>query len=307
MDEYTQITKNWLEEKYKRYDENGVYFAHQPIYGLRGGHSADHPILRYFNTYAIMKALSHIRFSTLLDVGGSEGYKAALASNLFGIHAQNTDLSEEACKRAEEIFHIKSRPSDIHDLAYENGEFDLVLCSETLEHTTSPQRALNELLRVARRAVVITVPHDNPKNVEANISNGVPHGHIHSFNLDSLDYLRDRGYDIIAQGVFSPLLLFPTFLAEAQKTSIHTNGPFKFYNASVPVLSRVLGNRLSRSSAIILVRMDVPTCKFLNAYNTCIFTIVKDRSCWSEKALTNVSACDIVDFKVPYHYIRALA
>jgi len=304
MDDYTKNTKNWLDEKYKRYDANGVYFAHQPIYGLRAGHSSDHPIVRYFNTYSIMRALSHIRFNTLLDVGGSEGYKAALAANLFGIHVQNTDLSEEACKRAEEIFHIRSRPSDIHDLVFEDGEFDVVLCSETLEHTINPERAFNELLRVARKAVVITVPHDNPKSVEANISRGVPHGHIQSFNLDSFNYLKARGYVIISRGISSPLLLVPSFLAEAQETAIRKDGPFKLYNASVPMLSKIFSHAIARSSAVILTTVDRVTCKVLNTYGTCIFTIIKDKSCWSDNALKKITAQEVIDFREPYHHIH---
>lgn len=37
MDNYTQETKNWLEERYRKVDEQGVYVAHQPIYGFRIG------------------------------------------------------------------------------------------------------------------------------------------------------------------------------------------------------------------------------------------------------------------------------
>ena len=39
MDNFTQSTKNWLEDRYLQVDENGVYLPHQPIYGLRKGES----------------------------------------------------------------------------------------------------------------------------------------------------------------------------------------------------------------------------------------------------------------------------
>jgi SAM-dependent methyltransferase len=303
MDEYTLKTRNWLEERYRKHDAKGIYFAHQPIYGLGGGHSEDHPIMRYVNTYAIMSSLAHLKFDTLLDVGGSEGYKAALAANLFGIKAQSSDLSEEACKRAQEIFHIRSKQSDIHDLAFDDGEFDVVLCSETLEHTTNSTKALNELLRVASKAVIVTVPHDNPDTVKLNLEKRKPHGHIHSFNLDSFNYLKTKGLEVIARRISSPLLVIPTFLLEARNIVQHSGGPYKYYNASVPVLSKIFNKSIGRSGAIVMTYMDNAACEITKAYYTCLFVILKDKSSWSKQPRRKVLACDIVDFRVPYHYV----
>jgi hypothetical protein len=79
MDNYTKITKNWLDREFTRASKEGIYFAYQPIYGLRGGHSLPGVTKRYCITYQIMKALGHLQFNSLLDVGGLEGYTAALA------------------------------------------------------------------------------------------------------------------------------------------------------------------------------------------------------------------------------------
>ncbi|MEW6507989.1 MAG: hypothetical protein AB1432_09620 [Bacteroidota bacterium] len=77
MNPYTKTTKIWLEERFKETTESNIYFAHQPIYGFRDPNSEKYVINRYIITYQIMKALSHIKFDSLLDVGGAEGYKAA--------------------------------------------------------------------------------------------------------------------------------------------------------------------------------------------------------------------------------------
>jgi 2-polyprenyl-3-methyl-5-hydroxy-6-metoxy-1,4-benzoquinol methylase len=133
LDQFTERTKCWLDERFKLFDNEGVYLAHQPIYGFNKGHCENfEPILsRYIPTYQIMKALSHIEFHSLLDVGGAEGYKAALVRELFDSDVKSSDLSEEACKRAEEIFHVDSDPVDVQSLPYRDNEFDVVICSET--------------------------------------------------------------------------------------------------------------------------------------------------------------------------------
>lgn len=70
MDQYTQRTKLWLDERFRKCDEQGIYFAHQPIYGFRKGHCDPGHIYQYISTYQVMKALAHIEFDSLLDVGG---------------------------------------------------------------------------------------------------------------------------------------------------------------------------------------------------------------------------------------------
>lgn len=55
-----------------------------------------------------MNALLQLKFNSLLDVGGAEGHKVRIARETFDVEVKNCDLSEEACKRAKEIFRIDS-------------------------------------------------------------------------------------------------------------------------------------------------------------------------------------------------------
>jgi SAM-dependent methyltransferase len=56
---------------------------------------------------------------------------------------------------------------DAQALPYADGEFDVVQCMEVLEHVEDPRRALEELVRVARKFVVISsadeTHHEGPE------------------------------------------------------------------------------------------------------------------------------------------------
>jgi ubiquinone/menaquinone biosynthesis C-methylase UbiE len=155
MDQYTLDTQKWLDDRFRQVTEEGIYFAHQPIYGFGDLNSEPYVINRYMITYHIMKALSSIEFKSLLDIGGAEGYKAAMVRELFGAEVQSCDLSQEAVNRAKEIFNVDGNAVDIHNLPYESDQFDIVLCSETLEHVKDYKAATLELLRVAKKAVLL--------------------------------------------------------------------------------------------------------------------------------------------------------
>lgn len=305
MDKYTQKTKIWLNERFKRCCEDGVYYAHQPIYGLHKGHSEESLIPRYIRTYQIMEALAHLKFDSLLDIGGAEGYKTYIVKRLFNARCTTSDLSEEACRRAKEIFCLKSITADIHDLPFRNNEFDVVLCSETLEHAADVNRAIDELLRVAKNAIVITVPHEDKAIIDSNIREEIPHGHIHSFDLDYFDFLMSRDHRIFYKKMISSLIELPSILMEAMRVeySEKSRRPKIFhdvYNACVPILRRIFGPHI----IALLIRLDSFICKFASSYQAILFIILKDKNLYMKKETKQISACRIINFRVPYYYLR---
>ncbi|MBN1792594.1 class I SAM-dependent methyltransferase [Candidatus Woesearchaeota archaeon] len=305
MDEYTRQTKEWLDERFRRTTEEGVYYAHQPIYGLLLGHSEPYLFERYVRTYQIMKTLSQIEFSSLLDVGGAEGYKAFMAKRLIGVQAENSDLSEEACKRAEEVFSIRSTPADIHSLPFKNDKFDVVLCSETLEHVTDWHKAVDELLRVARKAVVITVPCESQEIIDQNFKEKTPHGHIHRFDQDSLGFLESQGLQVTAKRIVDSSLndrvnSLELTLREACETKEHQN-----IHARIRSLALVaLGNLAGKIIMSHMVSKDEKESQQGKRYNAILFTVLKDKSCIMARQSCKVSGSKIVNLAVPFHYLK---
>ncbi|OGX17593.1 MAG: hypothetical protein A3K83_00485 [Omnitrophica WOR_2 bacterium RBG_13_44_8b] len=272
MDTYTQKTKEWLENRFRECNPDGIYYAHQPIYGLRRGYSEIRPVKRYIITHQIMSALSHIKFDSFFDTGGAEGYKAWVASQLFSVKAISSDLSEEGCKRAREIFGVAALTADIHQLPFKNDAFDVVLCSETLEHVADLNQAMAEIIRVARKAVIITVPHEAQSVIETVIRNRVPDGHIRAFDMHSFDFLKDR-YQIITGKMISPRL---------KKLFLHHFG---------------------KRGADIQIRLHAAFCRLTGDYENILCVILKNRACWSDKVKKNISPYSIIRFSVPFHYL----
>lgn len=305
MDKYTQKTKIWVNKRFRKCDEQGIYYAHQPIYGFQKNHSEPRLLGKYIRTFQIMKAFSHLRFDSLLDVGAAEGYKVYLAKKLFNVKVKGCELSEEACQRAKEIFNIESIAADIHNLPFKDNEFDVVLCSETLEHVTDIAKAVEELLRVARKAIVITVPHDSKKTVEQNIKQGA-FSHIHSFDLKSFNFLKRAGYNVFSRKMVSPLLYKIPLALIAAKTKKHCKNMkypkicVDIYNVCVLILRKLFGKR----TMIFLIQLDKWLCRFTFFYEGELFIILKNRQYYTKKESINVSADQIVGFAVPYHYLK---
>jgi SAM-dependent methyltransferase len=306
MDTYTEETRTWLDERFRRTSPDGVYVAHQPIYGFDAGHCEPSLLPRYVRTLEIMRALAQLRFRSCLDVGAAEGYKAELVRRLFGARVEATDLSEEACRRAREIYGLTARAADVHDLPYGDGEFDVVLCSETLEHVTDFRSALDELMRVARTAVVVTVPHESQEQVEQNRSSGEPHAHINSFSLDTLDFLeRERGLRVVARGIVSPLTAAAAGLVEGAERELREpadqhrtwNRLARVNNAIAPLTARLLGERAEGA----LLEADRAACGRLGVHRALLFVVIKDPGAWSEPPDRRISARDILSFRVPLY------
>lgn len=111
----------------------------------------------------ISELLAEAAPETLLDAGCGEG---VLTEKMRRRHSHldltGIDLDPSAIEYARRVHgsQIRFEVGSVYDLPFEAGSFDTVLCSEVLEHLKRPEKALNELGRVAGQHVLLTVPRE---------------------------------------------------------------------------------------------------------------------------------------------------
>lgn len=99
----------------------------------------------------------------VLDAGCGEGFNAALLEKRMpGVKIVLLDVSEEALEYARTLCsgRCEFQTGSVLELPFPEGAFDLVLCTEVLEHLERPEQALSELLRVSSDRVLISVPEE---------------------------------------------------------------------------------------------------------------------------------------------------
>lgn len=100
--------------------------------------------------------------SRVLDAGCGEGYISRLVATAFpNADITGLEYTSEAIAIAEEMSQgIHYVQGDIMEMPFSDSTFDVVICTEVLEHLDCPEEALHELHRVSRGWVLITVPHE---------------------------------------------------------------------------------------------------------------------------------------------------
>ena len=73
-----------------------------------------------------------------------------------------TDISSNLLKEAKDIGYIsKYKQENAESLSFQDDEFDYVFCKESYHHFPRPMQALYEMLRVARKGVILIEPNDS--------------------------------------------------------------------------------------------------------------------------------------------------
>jgi len=255
MDSYTKATQDWLNERFKKTDEEGVYIAHQPIYGYRGGPCEPNVFAKYVRNFQILKILNILDFSSFLEVGCAEGFFANLVRSLFTTNVVATDISEEALKRSRAFWQLETKMADCQNLPFADKSFDLVFSSETLEHVKNVKKAANELMRVARRYIVLTLPFKQVSSQLSKSSRGKPHAHLHEFDFQKIREIFGQDTEIFP---IRSRLLIPLGLIiegpELPDTVIerYPNILLKIYKHLIKPISRIFGDK----SILRLIRFD---------------------------------------------------
>jgi len=131
-------------------------------------HDTKDPLIRYLRDRRIHLALDAVRklaataiepLSVLVVCGGVGGEATFFANQGF-TDVTNSDFSQNAlhvCERRDP--RVKTRLLNAEAMDLEDGSYDLVVVQDGLHHLPRPALGLSEMIRVARRAVIVLEPH----------------------------------------------------------------------------------------------------------------------------------------------------
>jgi 2-polyprenyl-3-methyl-5-hydroxy-6-metoxy-1,4-benzoquinol methylase len=125
---------------------------------------------KYMNMYDLEKRVrlvfgkllkeEEVRGSKLLDAGCGTGWFSRQAVN-WGAKVTSLDMGENLLAEVAKKCDSERIVGDITRLPFPDGDFDIVVCSEVIEHVVDPKQAIRELARVVKPGgiLVITTPN----------------------------------------------------------------------------------------------------------------------------------------------------
>jgi len=146
----------------------------------------DRDCTKYFKRYEpelpriskILGILKSIRPESILDVGSGKGRALwPMLETLPNTSILCVDPVEWRCEVINAVHNggirrVQAVPGDIRDIPYRDNYFDVVTALEVLEHIPMATDALHQMMRIAGKFVVLTVPSKPDNNPE----------HVHFFN-----------------------------------------------------------------------------------------------------------------------------
>ena len=160
------------------------------------------------------KTLSHIdpsQINNIAEIGCGEG---EIIKKLHAYFNQETysacDLSEieiEKAKNNNKDINVQYSVQNAENLTlYQDQSFDLVVCSEVLEHLEHPDKGFQELLRISNQYILISVPREpiwrilNLARLKYIQDLGNTPGHLNHWNTFQLiKFIKKHNVEIIAK------------------------------------------------------------------------------------------------------------
>ncbi|OGH02248.1 MAG: hypothetical protein A2798_03950 [Candidatus Levybacteria bacterium RIFCSPHIGHO2_01_FULL_37_17] len=139
-------------------------------------HTPKNPLQKYLIDRFFATFLQTIKFTNInsvLDVGCGEGFTMQRMKDAgIGKTREGVEYSKDAIAIAKKLYpDLNIKQGDIYNLPYKANSFELLVCTEVLEHLEYPKKALLELVRVSKKYVLLSVPNE-PWFMLANLLRG---------------------------------------------------------------------------------------------------------------------------------------
>ena len=140
----------------------------------------------------------------VLDAGASDGLFLNEIGAVKGVGVNFL----EACAHKIAGDHQLACVADVERLPFPDKSFDVVICCETLEHVPNPVGALNELARVCRGRLFVTIPWLPATRINARPS-GWPDVESHIFEFSEDDFARVISHAAVTVTYQDRIQVFP--------------------------------------------------------------------------------------------------
>jgi hypothetical protein len=107
----------------------------------------------------MLRWLDRMRFDSFIDVASGWENFPAIVRRRYGVPSYGSDLNHALNHPVDMALGGKVDHAvtlNLASLPFADGAFDAVVCSEVLEHLVCPVEAVSELMRVARRYLIVT-------------------------------------------------------------------------------------------------------------------------------------------------------
>ncbi len=121
---------------------------------------------RHDRFYQLIEPLARFyKNNSWLSVGdGRFGLDSVRLKKKFALNVFPTDISENMLKRGKDMgLFDEYGVENVENLSFEDDSYDVIFCKESMHHFPRPMIGLYEMIRVAKEAVIIIEPIDEPK------------------------------------------------------------------------------------------------------------------------------------------------
>jgi 2-polyprenyl-3-methyl-5-hydroxy-6-metoxy-1,4-benzoquinol methylase len=206
--------KQWNEEMYSKYGN---------LNRIQGSNK----YIKWFTNQRInemSKMLYDAQKDDLLDLGCGAGFTARkiLSDYIIFNNITLVDVSETAIKEASFLLKNYGKIQYICDNIEEYEpvrKYSIIVCSEVLEHTQSPEKVINTIIKAANKdtTIIITIPDENVTNLIKKIAFGflgkpLDDWHIHKFNMKKIMQLTKNNFKLIEKKIIPNKLIPITYI-----------------------------------------------------------------------------------------------